>query len=101
MGLGLSCAIAFMVSQGMKNLFGKPRPNLLGRCDPDVANFAQHVVSGNTYGSEFNPAWVLVGPKICRNTDNGQIMEGFRSFPSAHASCKFIADDFCFATNNS
>lgn len=88
MGLGLSCAIAFMISQGMKNVFGKPRPNLLGRCDPDTANVAQNVVSGNNYASEFNPAWVLVGPTICRNPDTGVVMEGFRSFPSAHAACK-------------
>jgi membrane-associated phospholipid phosphatase len=88
MGLALSLAIAFMISQGMKNVFGKPRPNLLGRCQPDLANYKRHIIGGNDYASEFNMAWVLVGATICKNPDTSVVKEGFRSFPSAHASCK-------------
>jgi hypothetical protein len=92
MGLALSLALAFMISQGLKNLFGKPRPNLLGRCDPDMANFRQHVIGGHDYAEEFNAAWVLVGPTICRNPDTKEVMEGFRAFPSGHATCEFASD---------
>ncbi|KAI4266022.1 MAG: hypothetical protein LQ337_008909, partial [Flavoplaca oasis] len=46
LGLGLSLAISFFLTQGMKNLFGKPRPDLLSRCDPDYANQAEYAVGG-------------------------------------------------------
>ncbi|KAF2671325.1 acid phosphatase/Vanadium-dependent haloperoxidase [Microthyrium microscopicum] len=86
MGLALSLALQFMLVQGMKNLFGKPRPDLLSRCQPDIANYKNHILSGTAFGTEFNPAWVLVGDTICQQTDKSLLNDGFRSFPSGHAS---------------
>src|SRR4051812_21293237 len=38
LGLCLSLALSFVITNGMKNLFGKPRPDLISRCNPDLAN---------------------------------------------------------------
>jgi membrane-associated phospholipid phosphatase len=84
MGLGLSVAVSFFFTQGLKNLFGKPRPDLLARCKPDVDNIAGHAVG--TYASSFSPEWVLVSYTICQQTDKSILDDGFRSFPSGHSS---------------
>jgi membrane-associated phospholipid phosphatase len=84
-GLALSLAIAFFVTQGMKNIFGKPRPSCIARCQPDVNNFAQYVV-GSVYGQNLDPRWTLVSAGICRNPDTHIVDDAFKSFPSGHAS---------------
>lgn len=84
MGLGLSLATAFMITQGMKLLFGKPRPDLLSRCQPDTEAVRQALVS--TAGEIFNSNWVLVTSDICTNTDDDILQDGFKSFPSGHSS---------------
>jgi len=83
LGLGLSLAAAFLITNGMKNLFGKPRPDLLSRCDPDVANIAQY-----TFDSFQNVpnGFSVVSAEICQQTDKSILDDGFRSFPSGHAS---------------
>ncbi|EON97884.1 putative pap2 domain-containing protein [Phaeoacremonium minimum UCRPA7] len=83
LGLGLSVASAWFITQGMKNLFGKPRPDLLARCQPDIANIAQYVVGGIANVSSNGQ---LVSAAICKNTDDSVLQDGFRSFPSGHAS---------------
>lgn len=83
LGLGLSVASAWFITQGMKNLFGKPRPDLLARCQPDLANVAQYVVGGIANVSSNGQ---LVSAAICKNTDDAVLQDGFRSFPSGHAS---------------
>lgn len=88
MGLALSLATAFMVTQGMKLLFGKPRPDLLSRCRPDLSRLQETAVN-DIVGAEFNAAWVLVTDAICTNTDEDIMKDGFKSFPSGHASCKY------------
>jgi membrane-associated phospholipid phosphatase len=90
-GLALAHAAAFLITQGMKNLFGKPRPDLLSRCDPDLTRIAQfrtggfHADNGEADGSAI-PLPVLVNHGICRNTDKHIMDDGFRSYPSGHAS---------------
>lgn len=86
MGLALSLATAFMLTQGMKLLFGKPRPDLLSRCQPDVANVDRYRTGG--FGEDISARWVLVTSEICQNTDMDILNDGFKSFPSGHASCK-------------
>ncbi len=83
LGLGLSLAAAFLITNGMKNLFGKPRPDLLSRCDPDVTNIAQY-----TFESFQNVpnGFSVVSAEICQQTDKSILDDGFRSFPSGHAS---------------
>ena len=86
MGLGLGVSLAFAITQGMKNLFGIPRPHMLDRCDPDIGNIKNYVV-GN-FAQTFNQEWVLVHYGICRQNDKNFLDDGFKSFPSGHASCE-------------
>jgi membrane-associated phospholipid phosphatase len=90
MGLALSLASAFMITQGMKSLFGKPRPDLLSRCQPDMSRIDEFTVNnyGKQVGNDFTPVWVLVTPGICQNQDEDILLDGFKSFPSGHASCR-------------
>ncbi|USP74218.1 hypothetical protein yc1106_01492 [Curvularia clavata] len=85
MGLALSLATAFLITQGMKNLFGKPRPDLLSRCKPDLDRIAEFAINP-VVNDVFDPAWVLVTSGICTQTDNDLLKDGFKSFPSGHSS---------------
>ncbi|RAL65100.1 hypothetical protein DID88_001207 [Monilinia fructigena] len=82
LGLGLSLALAFVITNGMKNLFGRPRPDLISRCDPDMANIAKYAVGGGNRPEGI----VLVEAGICRQTDKYTLEDGFRSYPSGHSS---------------
>ncbi|KAI4727981.1 acid phosphatase/Vanadium-dependent haloperoxidase [Aureobasidium sp. EXF-10728] len=84
MGLGLSFALAFFITTGIKNLIGKPRPDLLARCQPDLNDIAAHVVGG--YGQDISQKWTLVSSSICTQPDQKVLNEGFRSFLSGHSS---------------
>ncbi|KAL1792081.1 hypothetical protein ACET3X_009832 [Alternaria dauci] len=84
MGLALSLATAFLITQGMKNLFGKPRPDLLSRCQPDLTRIRETTIS--PLGEFYQPEWVLVTVDICQQTDSDILKDGFKSFPSGHAS---------------
>lgn len=84
LGLGLSVAATWFITNGMKNMFGKPRPDLLARCQPDVENMDRYIIGGN-YIRE-GRAFALVSADICTNTDAHMLDDGFRSFPSAHSS---------------
>lgn len=83
-GLALAVAVAFFITQGLKNLFGKPRPHLLALCQPDVTNLADHVVGG--FGQDISARWTLVDRSICTQSNAQALNDGFRSFPSGHAS---------------
>lgn len=63
---------------------GKPRPDLLARCDPDLANLAVHLVSG--LGLKETSAPILVDTSICQNPDSSVIKNGFAVFLSGHSS---------------
>lgn len=83
LGLLLSVGSSFFFTQGMKNLFGKPRPDLLARCQPDIANAKDHVVGG--FSGE-NVLGLLYSASICTETDSHKLDDGFRSYPSGHSS---------------
>ncbi|KAI1297597.1 acid phosphatase/Vanadium-dependent haloperoxidase [Xylaria venustula] len=92
LGLALSLISAWIVTNGMKNLFGKPRPDLLSRCEPDIANLAKHIVGFNNpmlakdvaTGAMYTGQ--LVSASICTNPDKSFLDDGFRSYPSGHSS---------------
>jgi len=86
MGLALSLGLSFVFTQGMKNAFGKPRPDLLDRCKPDIANYKNYIVANYATTTGFDAPWVLVSSEICTTTDTNLLKDGFRSFPSGHAS---------------
>lgn len=83
-GLALSVATAFFITQGTKQMFGKPRPNLIARCQPDLSDIASHVVGG--FGQDISARWTLVTYSICTQSDASLLADGFRSFPSGHSS---------------
>lgn len=83
LGLGLSVIAAFFITNGMKNMFGKPRPDLLSRCQPDLANLSKYIVGGIANVSSNGQ---LVSGDICKNPDKAFLDDGFRSYPSGHSS---------------
>lgn len=83
LGLALSIASAWLITNCMKNLYGKPRPDLLSRCQPDITNAAKYIVGGFA-NSSMNGQ--LVSADICTSTDKSKLDDGFRSYPSGHSS---------------
>ncbi|TGZ81001.1 acid phosphatase/Vanadium-dependent haloperoxidase [Ascodesmis nigricans] len=91
LGLGLAIAAAMLVTDGLKNLLGKPRPDLLSRCWPD-----EELVGRARIGWEGGG---LVTREVCRGSpkleggvkkfEGRDLEDGFRSFPSGHASMSF------------
>lgn len=73
LGLLLSVGAAFTVTGTLKNAVGKPRPDLIDRCQPKL-------------GSQDPPVYGLSNHSICTQTDNAILKDGFRSFPSGHSS---------------
>jgi membrane-associated phospholipid phosphatase len=87
MGLGVAYAGAYMATEGLKVAFGKPRPDMLDRCNPDLSAIDAHTVGalGNVMGDYST----LVEWTICQNRELMFTREGFVGFPSGHASSTF------------
>ncbi|KAI4600112.1 hypothetical protein KJ359_001214 [Pestalotiopsis sp. 9143b] len=83
LGLAASFITTWFIINGLKNLLGKPRPNLLARCQPDLNNIADYVVGGVLTATSDGR---LVTAAICQNPDSSIVDEGFRSSPSGHSS---------------
>lgn len=85
--LGLCCglAVTLFVTSGLKDLIGKPRPDMLARCDPDLSNINKYVVGGFgvNLDSEAPP---FVTSAICQQPDKRLLDDGFAAFPSGHSS---------------
>ncbi|CRG90133.1 hypothetical protein PISL3812_07174 [Talaromyces islandicus] len=75
LGLLLSQGLAFVITQVLKNACGKPRPDLIDRCQPAP-------------GSQDLPVFGLSNSTICHG-DPALIKDGFRSWPSGHSSSSF------------
>ncbi|KAI3010480.1 hypothetical protein CBS147346_1693 [Aspergillus niger] len=84
LGLALSLAGAFFLTSGLKDVGGKPRPDLLARCQPDLTNLTTYAVGG--LGLQRAESPVMVTSAICQNPDATVIKAGFAAFPSGHSS---------------
>ncbi|KAJ2783685.1 hypothetical protein GGI15_002497 [Coemansia interrupta] len=78
LGLLMGVSLTLMFTNGLKNVVGRPRPNLLARCLPTPPTEPLH-----------DPPQGLSSIDICTQTDIGVLNEGFRSFPSGHTSLAF------------
>lgn len=86
MGLGVAVAGSFMVTEGLKDLAGKPRPDLLARCDPDLSSAALSRYKVGGLGNVVSGAALVVDWHICRNKNLPALNDGFSSWPSGHSS---------------
>ncbi|KAF2105543.1 phosphatidic acid phosphatase type 2/haloperoxidase [Lophiotrema nucula] len=93
LGLGLSLVLSFFLTQTMKNMFGKHRPDFLARCSPNIGDMDKFLVGG--YTSEvLEGTSQLVSAGICISSNGSgvgksEFIDGFRSFPSGHCTIAF------------
>ncbi|KAF3318625.1 hypothetical protein TWF173_006645 [Orbilia oligospora] len=73
LGLGNSLLLASFITDFIKQGVGRPRPDLIDRCQP----------------REDTPHNELVTFKVCYQTNHHILHDGFRSFPSGHSSTAF------------
>ncbi|KAL6858593.1 PAP2 superfamily domain-containing protein [Trichoderma novae-zelandiae] len=87
LGLLMSVACGFFFISGIKNMCGKPRPDLLSRCQPDLENAAKYLIGGFQGESKLgNSIGQLYSADICQQTDKAKLDDGFRSYPSGHSA---------------
>ncbi|GAW01546.1 lipid transport protein [Lentinula edodes] len=80
LGLILSLAMAGVVTQFTKVTVGRPRPDVIDRCQPRSGTI--------------DPTFGLSTAAICTQTDLSLLKDGFRSFPSGHSSLSFAGLGF-------
>ncbi|EPQ58178.1 PAP2-domain-containing protein [Gloeophyllum trabeum ATCC 11539] len=80
LGLVLGLAITGTITQFTKLTVGRPRPDVIDRCQP---------VPGSA-----DPIYKLSNSSICTQTDAYILKDGFRSFPSGHSSLSFAGLGF-------
>lgn len=94
LGLALSLTLSLLLTQTMKNMFGKHRPDFLSRCNPDLSLISTYTVGG--FVSEaLEGTSQLVSWQICQSKDGGgvgksEFLDGFRSFPSGHCTSAYL-----------
>ncbi|KAJ9260306.1 hypothetical protein DTO195F2_4596 [Paecilomyces variotii] len=74
LGLLLSQAMAFVITQILKNACGRPRPDLIDRCKPSVTT---------------DPTPLTLSDYSICTGDKALLKDGFRSWPSGHSSSSF------------
>ena len=81
LGLLLSVGSSFVITAALKNAIGKPRPDIIARCNipPEVAAPFLEVQN-----------FTLVTHALCVQSDNAKLKDGFRSFPSGHSSSELL-----------
>ncbi|KAK7014982.1 lipid transport protein [Favolaschia claudopus] len=81
LGLILGLSITGSVTNIVKITVGRPRPDMLDRCQP---------ISGSV-----DPIYGLSNSSICTLASNSsKLIDGFRSFPSGHSSLSFAGLGF-------
>ncbi|KAJ2371080.1 hypothetical protein IW150_004767 [Coemansia sp. RSA 2607] len=76
LGLGISLVLNMMITNSVKNLAGRLRPDFIARC-----NLNPSTVTEPTIG--------LLTSAVCAPTDHDVFLDGMRSFPSGHTSFSF------------
>ena len=90
MGLGFALASAFMITEGLKDLAGKPRPHMLAVCRPDLTAINRYRVGGLGQSFDVTGATpIRVSADICQETNPQVLREAFASWPSGHSSFSF------------
>lgn len=78
LSLAISIVLSSLITDIVKNAVGRPRPDLLARCQP----------SADTKPN------VLVTIAVCTAPDGHTLQDGWRSFPSGHSSFSFAGLGF-------
>ncbi|KAJ2386226.1 hypothetical protein GGI23_006537, partial [Coemansia sp. RSA 2559] len=78
LGLLMGVSLTLMFTDVLKNVVGRPRPNLLARCLPVLPKEPLR-----------DPPQGLSTIRICTQENIAVLNEGFRSFPSGHTSLSF------------
>ncbi|KAJ1950004.1 hypothetical protein FBU59_000882, partial [Linderina macrospora] len=78
LGLCLALVLNMMITNTVKNLAGRHRPDFIDRCDIDKAA-----------APTMEPVIGLLNSTVCRQTDTAILYDGMRSFPSGHTSFSF------------
>ncbi|KAJ1821242.1 hypothetical protein GGH91_002242 [Coemansia sp. RSA 2671] len=78
LGLCLTLVLNMMITNTIKNLAGRHRPDFIARCNLDTQN-----------AESLEPFIGLLTTSVCRQTDKKYFWDGMRSFPSGHASFAF------------
>jgi diacylglycerol diphosphate phosphatase/phosphatidate phosphatase len=81
LGCILGLALTGSITNIVKVTVGRPRPDLIDRCQP-------------TPGSQNAPVYGLVTSAICTQTDESILKDGFKSFFSGHSSLSFAGLGF-------
>lgn len=75
LAFSVSLTVSIFVTNFLKDLIGRPRPDFLDRCKP----------------REGTPTNVFVDSSVCTNTNMYVLKDGFKSLPSGHSSFAFGA----------
>ncbi|KAF2703869.1 PAP2-domain-containing protein [Pleomassaria siparia CBS 279.74] len=83
LGLGLSVCAAFTITGALKNAIGKPRPDLIARCEINEQSREDFT------SDRFRHQLILATVAICTQKNDYILQDGFKSFPSGHSSSAF------------
>ena len=78
-GTALACTV--LITEMIKWTVGRPRPEWLGRCQPDLSKIQ---------GALSSTSIAMFDRSVCTSTDQETLNDGQRSFPSGHASSEFV-----------
>lgn len=78
LGLAISILTTLFLTDVFKDAIGRPRPDLIARCQPDLTA----------------PQDMLVTINVCKQRDGHVLRDGWRSFPSGHSSFSFAGLGF-------
>jgi len=73
LGMLIAMILTSFLTDVVKNMVGRPRPDLLARCIPAAGT----------------PRDALVSFEVCTQTQHHKLHDGWRSFPSGHSSFSF------------